>query len=112
MNEAIKLAIEKGGWKPEYKGLVIYPDEYDGSYIGRLHYKVFSKRGDTIDKLTPAEITSDPLFWQALGKALGWAEEYVDFANNWRTNWHRYIDCLADNGDAEKFFKDLLTSHQ
>lgn len=57
----------------------------------------------------------DPLFWQALGKAMGWEdfEGYDvegDFSKieGWRNHWHRFIDHLASGGDAESFFKELL----
>ncbi len=81
MNEAIKLAIEKGGYK--------YPSK------------------PVIDA-SQAVLVCNPLFWQALGKALGWGEtidthqgdrydeiwtettwlyhahQYFDFGLNWR----------------------------
>ncbi len=59
----------------------------------------------------------DPLFWQALGKAMGWDEgEHedptfmyapVDMAM-WQWKWHRFIDYLVEGKDAESFFNDLL----
>lgn len=30
--------------------------------------------------------------------------------NNWKYHWHRFIDHLAQGGDAETFFNQLLTS--
>lgn len=70
----------------------------------------------------------DPLFWQALGKARGWGECHVCgckvFTNSvcdncrdtivkhpddWKDEWHRFIDHLAEGKDAESFFKDLLS---
>lgn len=65
----------------------------------------------------------DPLFWQSLGKAMGWEEtshlEYpycwyykgIYRRNLWGTEWeynqHRFIDHLAENKDAESFFENL-----
>lgn len=60
--------------------------------------------------------TSDPAFWQALGKARGWKTykknkikvvRVADFEDEWKTNWHRFIDHLAEVKDSESFFKDL-----
>lgn len=77
----------------------------------------------------------NPLFWQSLGKAMGWpedttycdhcgeadiADEYVTndeehsdcsnlltFPKYWRYQWHRFIDHLADGATPESFFKQL-----
>ena len=63
----------------------------------------------------------DPLFWQALGKALGWGD-YAPYGlesespagyddarlNSWRWHWHRFIDHLASGKDVDEFFKELL----
>ena len=54
---------------------------------------------------------NDPLFWQALGKKLGWRnsdQTYVQPPDtNWRIHWHRLIDHLASNRTIESFFRDL-----
>jgi hypothetical protein len=56
----------------------------------------------------------DPLFWQSLGRARGWHKE--PFAMNgawlmadseWKLNWFRFIDHLAEGKDAESFFAAL-----
>lgn len=64
MKEAIKKAIE-GGWKPEkYREIWEYnPNNQIGV---RKSYR---------SSLTHWDVCSDPLFWQALGKALGWYQE-------------------------------------
>lgn len=72
----------------------------------------------------------DSSFWQALGKALGWAEkkryaklEIIEATRNpeikqylsyierpeYINHWHSFIDHLAEGKDADQFFKDLLT---
>ena len=54
----------------------------------------------------------DPLFWQALGKALGWKcmqsmnRGYEN--SDWAEAWHDYINVLATGGNTEKFWKELL----
>lgn len=95
MNNAIKLAIEKGG----YRGGNQFTQEY------KRHY-------------------ADPLFWQALGKALGWkglvhkedgvecalrGRDPVDFTyEKWQYHAHQYFDLVLTGGDTEKFWKDLI----
>jgi hypothetical protein len=81
MNDAIKLAIEKGG----YENKPIW--------------------------ITESDIILDPLFWQALSKALGWKE----FAGRgegsypiWKWQAHRYFDLVLTGGNKEKFWEELL----
>jgi len=51
--------------------------------------------------IAPEEILLDPLFWQALGKSLGWSGTIcVDWEGEanmllWKYYWHRLIDLLA-----------------
>lgn len=67
--------------------------------------------------------TSDPLFWQAVGKSLGWGETihcsgqcygFIDdndtTAPLWKYYWHEFIDHLSEGKDAESFFNELLTN--
>lgn len=56
----------------------------------------------------------DPLFWKSLGKGLGWEdgealvhEKYVKY-QEWKINWHRFIDALADGRSAEDFFSGIM----
>lgn len=67
----------------------------------------------------------DPLFWQSIGKAMGWSKELVCarcglhgcdncyFENRWVIQqewlyqWHRFVDALAEGKSAEDFFKEL-----
>lgn len=80
-------------------------------------------------KGTINEAFLDPLFWQSLGKAMGWEEKdkemkktfllvggknEEDMAAVWREwfhQWHRFIDHLAEGKDAESFFKELWPSN-
>ena len=53
----------------------------------------------------------DPLFWQALGKAMGWngvnylAPEMTTW--QWRDYLHDFIDHIADGGTIESYFEQL-----
>ncbi|MGA2592732.1 MAG: hypothetical protein ABSH32_22700 [Bryobacteraceae bacterium] len=60
----------------------------------------------------------DPSFWQSLGKALGWNDDYHPVRSketnqlkneiwDWRYHWHRFIDHLAGGGTAGQFFAEL-----
>lgn len=129
MNEAIKLAIEKGGYdKPYIKvvndGLYTFGDKFHKNELENL-------------------CVLDPLFWQALGKALGWYRKpnkntYRDGAKvthcgvegkshnahwycprcekyEWDTDFYpmwlffalQYTETLLRSGDTEKFWSDL-----
>lgn len=126
MNEAIKLAIEKGG----YDGAIGTEPAWD------WHMSDFQNR-----------LVLDPLFWQALGKALGWDdtelvwvcnegcdqrwllpdERHIDITctkghqlyerpvpyyhasdTEWYKHAHQYFDLALTGGDTEKFWKDIL----
>lgn len=110
MNEIIKLAVEQG----EYMNL-------------KKHSLKFEK---LIDPPTEEEIVLDPLFWQALGKALGWSGfkfyfegkwQYTDdptiqvqsrtpfVYETWLANALDYHKLLLTGGDTEKFWEDLLS---
>ena len=62
-----------------------------------------------------SEIFLDPTFWQALGKARLWWKQNEPMppkgseriAPEWYDHWHRFIDHLADGGNAEEFFASL-----
>lgn len=67
------------------------------------------------------DIILDPLFWQSLGKALGW--DYGDFqplknmhqmnvweGEQWLYEWHRFIDWIAEGKSSDDFFRDLLST--
>lgn len=74
----------------------------------------------------------DPLFWQALGKSMGWEKKTVvrrgiiignfviptgqqfeemgfdmDYIPTWCYHWHRLIDKLAEGGTIEDYFNNL-----
>ena len=80
MDQAIKLAIEKGGYK-------------EAHIKGSIEQHAFTL------------LTADPLFWQALGKALGWKPENGFY---WEEEALRYFRLVLNGGDTEKFWEELL----
>lgn len=76
----------------------------------------------------------DPLFWQALGKGLGWGEtmhrleyfvdgeekylywkgenghQYTPHIIGWKYYMHRFIDHLAEGKDIDSFFDSFFTN--
>ena len=127
MKNAIEKAIE-GGY---------YNGKLRKGAIGwcYLNEEINSKSGIRYETVvTTPYMLLDPLFWQCLGKAMGWGkteimmDDYTDHkfmggtlgysyqegggmgfeSDEWRYNWHRFIDDIAEGGDVDKFFKNLL----
>lgn len=134
MKEAIQKAIEGGfvldneigkdttEWGCEKEHIWI-------KYLKRHYDRWNNKESWTKEyKYIPYEpMFIDPLFWQALGKSLGWGNSFgfiqtsdtgeisgwleSDSAGTvyqWQYHWHRFIDHLAEGKDAESFFKELI----
>lgn len=76
-----------------------------------------------------AEIFLDPLFWQALGKNLGWAkskmmrvalgevrcekcgsDEIEIRIDEVKKHWYDFIDHIASGGDVDEFFQTLINN--
>lgn len=104
--QAIEKAIE-GGWNKEYK--VSHHGEFGD---------VLLVHGMRSKALIEAEILLDPFFWQALGKSMGWKEEYyiqpkllddskVKIRAEYIDVWHRFIDHLAEGKDIKSYFESL-----
>lgn len=106
MEKAIRSAIE-GGWRGDQRAqFIVYNDVLEP------------------DRRTQAQIGDhillDPLFWQALGKSLGWRGNYDSYKRNRTTkilgeykpihqfHWHRFIDHLAEGKNVDDFFNKLL----
>lgn len=93
---------------------IIKQKAIEGGYVTGFMYD----RLAAIDPLGAVEILLlDPLFWQSLGKALGWkGYNFCEWNNcvliqripQWQREWHRFIDHLAEGKDIESFFKQLL----
>ena len=64
------------------------------------------------------KILLDPLFWQSLGKALGWENESecplaccggicpINIPM-WQSQWHRFISHLSGGGTIGSFFENI-----
>lgn len=104
IEKAIRDAVEKGGW---YGGK--WYDFYSFNYW--KGHNLFQFNDDSEDYLTFNDIFCDPSFWQALGKAREWASPAdhsgMSKVKTWLTEWHRFIDHLADGKDTESFFATL-----
>lgn len=101
MEQAIKKAIE-GGYKPE---------PFRTRQFIRTSRSTYQHMQFSSASMAYSEILLDALFWQALFK------EYISglpfkiqdrTLPQWRQQWHRFIDCLADGGNADDFFKKLV----
>lgn len=104
MEKAIKIAIENGWnkldtWHDNPKTEVFCADGLCGTRLGAHE-----------DHKLPEEIVLDPLFWQSLGKGLGWKPLGADGDgnDNWLYYWHRFIDHLASGKDIDSFFTNLM----
>lgn len=107
----LKTAIEKVievGWEPK-------PDPHLLSqameYLkGGIRFYTSGFKDGTGFILSYEEILLDPLFWQSLGKSMGW-EKGIDtypYKNSaWKEKWHSLIDHLASGGSIEDFFNEI-----
>jgi hypothetical protein len=98
MNEAIKLAIEKGGWK--------ILDSVTSIDYKNASWPMIHGTHNNVPKLYPvAEVIISPSFWQALGKALGWEDkeyklgEEVQIADG---NWFKFGRVTMIEGNKVK----------
>lgn len=112
IRKAISLAF-KGEWNPK---------KYNHRKLMHMTRKTWSN--SVAASLSLGEIMMDPLFWQALGKAEGWKKEIrlgkcnhpdcdgsgcdMPGTGDWKYQWHKFIDHLAENKDIDSFFNDLL----
>lgn len=133
IQEAIQLAIEKGRYdfelmardgktptvvfsrskfrKKNREVCAIYIDSEGEEYGNWVVFSEWCRNNKD-------RIFLDPLFWEALGKALGWTDEVPHTTNGypwsvkgWQTYFHRFIDHLIEGKDAEEFFLRLIAEH-
>ena len=104
IKEAISLAVE-GGWKAPY--------DYATFEATENYVYFYPKHGGRID-YAMGFVLLDPAFWQALGKSLGWKEGMGIYREpghfeltEWWSQWHNFIDHLAEGGKAEEWFEKL-----
>jgi hypothetical protein len=132
MNEVIKLAIEKGGYKEKDYGIEVLvsvksPYKHDGmTPSSSSHHAYRVGAGIMLKFLYPYFITSDPLFWRSLGKALGWNKldkERIEQAQRdfgysliedptWLKQALRYQKLVLIGSSTERFWKDLLAPNK
>lgn len=107
VEQAIKEAVEKGGYMEKARAGFSTLDGF---------------MGDFLDYNREEEVLLSPSFWQALGVARGWPEDWCISESRprddiegalWRRNcpmyhWHRFIDHRSKGKTAEDFFKELL----
>ena len=54
------------------------------------------------------DMVLDPIFWFALGWALGWHEQQGGgYDQWWRDPWHRCVDFVAEGKTPDEFFETL-----
>jgi hypothetical protein len=100
IEHAIKKAESEGYW----------PTHVKESYV-------FGKLGSVaMNERELGGVFLDSLFWQSLGKAMGWeykartvfeGRETTMGKDDWRLRWHRFIDHLADGKGVDEFFEQL-----
>jgi len=118
LDEAFKISIENG-WTT-FKGHKIDSVRLLNSGDKRLAEVIEEHEGRSSSSTTFSydEFFLDPLFWQCLGKGLGWEEtvevEISDFpltpalkATQWKVHWQHFIDILAEGRTPEAFFREL-----
>lgn len=117
MKEAITKAID-GGFNT-HKGYKFSSVRWIGGVSGTVIDLVDShESGNSYVCVSAEELWLNPLFWQALGKALNWPDELSypegrpETVSGWLYFWHRFIDHLASGKPAEDFFTALLTTHK
>lgn len=108
IERAIEKAIEGG-----YKSIIHFKN---GNYTlgyewgGAEDYDLIHKRE------FQSHFFLDHLFWQSLGKAMGWrGTTYIQMGtkinetcNDWKYYWMLFVDHLAAGKDPESFFEELL----
>jgi hypothetical protein len=112
MNEAIKLAIEKGGWGGNCYNCLNPWKGHKQTRIGNRYCPYLPDKDKAV---------LDPLFWQSLGKALGWgmkinhqtALSWEDGGSAVTAEWLHlaliYHELVLTGGETEKFWKELLS---
>lgn len=104
MKRTIELAVE-GGYV--FRDMKIIEDngrffrsDGDGGYL----------------QIQSEQILLDILFWQCLGKSLGWdnwqGEGGGGGSPDWLFNWHRFVDWIAQGKDVDSFFSQIIPDKQ
>jgi len=118
IEEALHKAVAEGYHSKSLHGVDTY-------YSGANHEcSVWTRPDNHSSFVVPLEGTFlDPLFWQALGRALGWDQAIgtvhavengrptviTRAGHQWLAHWHRFIDDLAEGKTTESFFARLAS---
>jgi hypothetical protein len=117
LHESFEIAI-KNGWTT-FKGHKIHSVRLiPGDKRLAEAIEEHGERASSSTTFSYDEFFLDPLFWQSLGKGLGWEEtvevEIPDFpmtpalkATQWKVHWHHFIDAVAEGRTPEAFFREL-----
>jgi hypothetical protein len=134
LEQSINLAI-KNGFRPQDYGFTNKSQELYGNkfqIMGKNEVHIYTTSGQEFWVHT-TQITSDPKFFQALGRGLGWPKETVEYhidtqswdderrclidgyierkVPTWRYHHHRLIDWIDDGKEIEEFFTNLLSNN-
>jgi hypothetical protein len=96
MRRVIELAIEGG-----YRGRSVYQHPVTDRWCFNEDYRY-------------SEVREDPLFWQALGKSLGWTDRHPKYdgtrqvTHEWNYHWHCFIEHCAEGKSPDEFFNSLI----
>jgi len=116
IDEVIFNAVKEGYHVKVFDGIDMY--------YGRANteWAVWSRTDNDSSFMVPVErLFLDPLFWQALGRALGWDHAIKTLhvvvngrptmvtktGQSWLSHWHRFLDFLAEGKTSEEFFTQL-----
>ncbi len=105
---AIRLSIEKGGWKGEGARF--------NSYVKEFHDIHWYLKDGYAENCSLEEALLDPEFWRCLGKATDpeFYEDMKKFSSDWIPRWqakqYRIIDALSQGKTPEDYFSSLLTN--
>jgi hypothetical protein len=96
IQEALQKAVAEGYHVHSYDGAETY-------YWGTNNECVVWLRKQTNSSfMVKGEDTFlDPLFWEALGRAMDW------MGGEWKAAWHRFVDYFAERKTPEAFFASL-----
>jgi hypothetical protein len=105
----------------------------EAGYLGGKSFAKYKSNSGTIvyeeedyvmpkPTMTVSEALLDPLFWQSLGKAMRWDDDFVKSVAQgikcgtcrfhgekpvWKQCWRNFIDHLAEGRTPESFFESL-----
>lgn len=115
IEQAIKDAVEKGGWKP-WETMTI-PKGFTLERLDFDRFAIYNSEGDRWGTIYERRAWIDPSFWQALWKAKG--HQLIDLCGTdikkgewlipeWQYQWLQFILHLAEEKYAESFFAEIL----